>query len=77
MALTVRVKNGALLFCSAFYFLRFGSVRIPLPAWLTPGALTVTHEDLGRGRFLFSLEILHPMFGEIVRQRAEFQEAKP
>jgi hypothetical protein len=47
-----------------------------LPAWLTPGALTVTHEDTGGGRFLFILEIAHPLFGEIVRQSAVFREAK-
>jgi hypothetical protein len=77
MALTVHVKDGALLFCSAGYFLRIGAWRIRLPAWLTPGALTVIHQDKGCGRFLFILEILHPWFGEIVRQSAMFQEAKP
>ena len=41
-----------------------------------PGALTVTHEDKGDGRFLFILEIRHPLFGEIVRQSAVFREAK-
>jgi hypothetical protein len=77
MALTVHVKDGALLFCSAFYFLRLGALRIRLPACFTPGALTVTHEDKANGRFLFILEIRHPLFGEIVRQTAVFQEAKP
>jgi hypothetical protein len=76
MALTVHVKSGALLFCSAGYFLRLGALRLRLPAWLTPGALTVTHEDTGGGRFLFILEIAHPLFGEIVRQSAVFREAK-
>jgi hypothetical protein len=77
MALTVHVEDSALLFRSAGYFLRLGSWRIRLPAWLTPGALTVAHEDKDDGRFLFSLEIRHPWFGEIIRQNAVFQEARP
>jgi hypothetical protein len=73
----VHVEDSALLFRSAGYFLRLGSWRIRLPAWLTPGALTVAHEDKDDGRFLFSLEIRHPWFGEIIRQNAVFQEARP
>jgi hypothetical protein len=76
MALTVHMKDGALLFRSAGYFLRLGALRLRLPAWLTPGALTVTHEDKGDGRFLFILEIRHPLFGEIICQSAVFREAK-
>ena len=77
MALTVRVDDGALLFCSAFYFLRLGGLRFRLPAWFMPGALTVTHRDQGDGRFRFILEIVHPLFGKIIRQSAVFQEARP
>jgi hypothetical protein len=48
-----------------------------LPAFLTPGALTVTHTDLGRGEFQFTLEIIHPRLGPLVRQSAVFREATP
>jgi hypothetical protein len=77
MALTVHVAGGALLFCSAGYFLRLGARRFTLPGWMTPGQLIVTHAEAGHGRFTFSLEILHPRFGMIVQQTAIFREATP
>jgi hypothetical protein len=42
MALTVHVQEGMLLFRSARYFFRLGGFGFTLPAWLTPGALTVS-----------------------------------
>jgi hypothetical protein len=50
---------------------------LPLPALLTPGALTVTHSDCGSGEFRFTLEIIHPRFGTLIRQSAVFREATP
>ena len=50
MALTVHVEHGKLLFRSAAYFVRALGRRLALPRWLTPGALTVTHNDLSGGR---------------------------
>ncbi len=75
MALRMFVEGGALLFRSAGYFVQVGSLRFPLPAFLTPGALTVTHSDLGGGAFRFTLEIIDPRFGMLVRQSAVFREA--
>ena len=40
-----------------------------------PGDLMVTHADLGGGTFRFTLEIIHPRFGMLVRQSAVFKEA--
>ena len=77
MALRIVVDGGALQFRSAHYFLQLGRLKLTLPAWLTPGALTVTHTDLGGGEFQFALEIIHPRFGMLVRQTAEFREATP
>jgi hypothetical protein len=74
MALTVHQENGALVFRSARYFFRLGPVRLALPIWLTPGALTVTHAEEGGGRFSFLLEVVHPAFGRIIRQFATFHE---
>ncbi len=48
-----------------------------LPAWATPGALAVTHAELGDGRFLFKLDIVHPRLGRLICQTAAFQEAQP
>jgi hypothetical protein len=75
MALRMLVDGQALLFRSAGYFLQLGRLRLSLPAWLTPGVLTVTHTDLGSGEFRFTLEIIHPRFGMLIHQSAVFREA--
>jgi hypothetical protein len=75
MALTTHRVDRALQFRSLHYFFRAGRLRIALPRWITPGALTVTHRENGDGRFVFTLEVVHPLFGLIVAQRAIFRDA--
>jgi Domain of unknown function (DUF4166) len=75
VALRICVANEALLFYSVGYFLQIGRSKWPLPDWLTPGDLTVTHFDLGDGAFRFTLEIDHPRLGRLLRQSAVFREA--
>jgi len=75
MALRIFVEREALVFRSVDYSLQVGPWRLPLPAWLTPGDLTVTHSDLGGGAFRFTLEIVHPRFGRLLCQSAVFREA--
>jgi hypothetical protein len=75
MALRMLVEGEALLFRSAGYAVQVGRLRLALPAFLTPGALTVAHTDLGSGEFRFTLEIIHPRFGTLIRQSAMFREA--
>jgi hypothetical protein len=71
-------KEGyALVFRAAHYFVQLGGFRIRLPAWASPGALSVTHSELGDGRFLFKLDIVHPRLGPLILQTAAFQEAHP
>lgn len=77
MALVVHEENGALVFRSVRYFLRVRRLRIPLPAWLTPGALIVTHAEEADAQFSFLLEIVHPIFGLVIRQLAVFREVSP
>ncbi len=77
MALRIVVDGEALLFRSAGYFVQAGRLKFRLPAFLTPGALTVTHTDLGGGEFQFTLAIVHPRFGMLVHQSAVFREATP
>jgi hypothetical protein len=77
MALRIVVEGQALHFRNVAYFLQLGRLKLRLPAWLGPGALTVTHTDLGRGEFRFSLEIVHPRLGMLVRQSAVFRETTP
>ena len=75
MALNISVEHEALLFRSAGYFLQIGPLRLALPEWLTPGDMTVAHIDLGGGEFRFTLDIVHPRFGMLIRQSAVFREA--
>lgn len=75
MALRISVEEEALVFRSTGYALQVGWLRLPLPPWLTPGDLAVTHSDLGGGAFRFTLEIVHPRFGKLIRQSAVFREA--
>ena len=74
MALKVGVSNGALVFRSDGYFLQLFGCRCFLPAWASPGALSVTHAETGAGEFLFALEIVHPRLGELLSQTATFRE---
>jgi len=75
MALTVHAVDRALVFRSAGYFIQLLGSRIALPRWLTPGALTVTHGELPDGWFSFTLDLVHPRFGALIRQTAVFREA--
>ena len=77
MTLTVCVEARALVFRSCQYFVDLGRWRLILPRWATPGALTVRHTEAEGGRFVFTLEIVHPRLGALVRQSAIFQETEP
>jgi len=75
MALRLSVEHEGLFFRSAGYFFCLGRLRLRLPDWLTPGALTVSHTDLGGGLFRFTLDVIHPRLGVLIRQSAVFTEA--
>jgi hypothetical protein len=75
MALDVSVEDEALTFRSAGYFLKVASLRMAIPWWLTPGAMTIAHREIGEGRFTFTLDVVHPLFGTIIHQVAAFKEA--
>lgn len=74
IALRLEEAGGALLFVSDHYFLKLGGLRVRLPNWAMPGALTVGHVDIGGGRFLFSLDLVHPLLGELVHQLCVFAD---
>ena len=75
MALTVAAEDGALVFRSAFYFATVAGLRLRLPRWMEPGALTIVHRDLGEGRFAFTLALDHRLFGRLLGQDAIFRDA--
>jgi hypothetical protein len=74
IALKVETGPGALHFVSDHYFLEAAGLRLRLPRWLAPGALRVSHVDCGHGSFAFLLSLVHPWFGELVRQTAIFSD---
>ena len=74
MTLTVDAREGALIFRSKDYFVELFGRRVNLPRWLTPGAIFVTHAELPDGTFSFTLQVIHPRFGLMIRQMAMFQE---
>jgi hypothetical protein len=74
IALAVSADETALHFHSRHYFLALGPVRLRLPAWLEPGALTISHIDQGDGGFSFVLDLRHPLLGGMLRQVGLFRE---
>ncbi|GAB4529456.1 MAG: DUF4166 domain-containing protein [Roseibium sp.] len=76
MALRVSAGSDAIVFRSAHYFLQLGAWRLRMPAWLQPGALTITHRDLGGAHFLFSLSLRSRLFGELIHQDALFHDTE-
>jgi hypothetical protein len=74
MALHISVEHEAMVFRSAGYSFELGRLRLALPEWMTPGAMTVRHVDLGNGEFRFTLDVVHPRFGTLIRQSAVFRE---
>ncbi|MBO6511562.1 MAG: DUF4166 domain-containing protein [Roseibium sp.] len=76
IALRVRGDAEALYFESDHYFLQLAGRKLRLPAWMQPGALTITHRDLGKAGFLFSLSLHSNLLGELVHQDAHFQDSE-
>ena len=77
MTLKVYVREGVLIFRSQDYFFQLLGRRVILPKWLCPGALSVTHAELPDQKFSFTLQIIHPRLGLLVRQMAIFREVAP
>ena len=74
MGLEVCVEDGALVFYSRRYFLLLGNWRLPVPALFTPGTCRVEHRDEGPGRFRFTLDMNHPLWGHTFHQTGVFND---
>jgi hypothetical protein len=72
MRLALSEQDGALHFRSIGYVWRWRRLALRLPLWLTPGDMHVVHRDLGGGRFRFSIDVRHPLFGETFHQDGVF-----
>ena len=73
-ALRLAAERDALLFVGDHYFLRLFGVRLRWPQWLAPGQLVIRHQDIGGGRFVFALDLIHPWLGELAHQVALFAD---
>jgi len=74
ISLMVCADDRALHFISDHYFISFGSIRLTLPSWLSPGTLTISHLDRGDDGFAFVLSLRHALFGEVIHQVGLFGE---
>lgn len=78
MSLDVYEQAGTLHFVSRGYYLEVlvpgmrHPVRVPLPAWLSPGTTHVEHIDGAHGWFRFTMTVTHPLFGEMFYQTGRF-----
>ena len=91
MPLDVFEREGALHFVSRGYYFELGTpgmgrpimgqpimgqpIRIPLPAWLSPGITHVEHRDESGGWFRFTMAVRHRFFGELFYQTGRFRAA--
>lgn len=63
--------DGSLLFADDGYFLRLGSLRLPLPSWM-PGRFELLHRTLDAHRFSVQLRVSNPLLGTLFYQCGEF-----
>lgn len=74
MVLDIFEADTALHFVSRTFFIELFGLRVPLPGFLNPGQLVVTHRDLGSGTFQFLMTVTHPRLGEILFQDGTFHD---
>jgi len=74
MALAVFEQEGSLVFESRRYQWMLGRWRLPVPTLFTPGTCRVSHQDLGQGRFRFTLEMRHALWGRTFHQTGVFTD---
>jgi hypothetical protein len=77
MRLKLSVRERALVFRSAGYFLRCFGIELSLPLWMTPGVIEVVHREESLSRFSFSLSVEHAWAGHIIDQVAFFEGGSP
>lgn len=74
MKLILFVRDGNLHFESDGYFWQLLGLRIPLPAWLTPGKTFLCHRNNSENQFDIRIEIRHALFGTTFTQAGLFSE---
>ncbi len=74
MDLKAIAQSNALIFESEGYHFKLLGLKLPLPKFLEPARVRVSHVDQGEGYFAFILEVTHPFFGDMIYQRGIFCE---
>lgn len=74
IALRVEAHEAGIRFLSDHYFLRIGARRLRLPAFVSPGHLTIDHADRCQGHFAFTLTLHHRLLGELIHQVGHFRD---
>ncbi len=74
MHLEVYEQGGAIVFESKSFFWQLGNLRIGIPPLLTPGKTIVRQKALENRRFEFTLDVRHPLLGQVFYQVGEFAE---
>lgn len=74
MALQLSVEDGSLCFRSSHYAWVVAGARVTVPAFLTPGALLVTHSEVDAETFRFTMTVRHPVLGVLLHQEAIYAE---
>jgi hypothetical protein len=72
MRLKLSERGGDLVFTSTAYQFSIAARTFRIPALLTPGITTVTHEQIEGDHFRFSLSVDHPLLGTTIFQDGEF-----
>ena len=75
MRLRLSEQKGNLVFTSVAYEIEIWGRTLRIPALLTPGITTVTHEQLTGDYFRFTLSVDHPLLGRTIYQDGEFYSA--
>jgi hypothetical protein len=76
MLLKILTQPRGLIFESAGYQLKLGRMRLPLPDFLSPGRVTVTHMETDSTHFIFEMTLCHPWLGELIQQTAEYRDVE-
>ena len=74
MYLAISVLDKAIVFRSSEYFWQIGKSRITLPTFMSPGTTTVVQKAFDDGRFQFTLDVDHFLFGKVCQQHGIFTE---
>lgn len=67
--------GSTLYFLDDGYFLKVGSVRLPLPRWCTVGRFKLAHRNIDRDNFEVEINLDHPLLGQLFHQHGVFQQS--